>query len=250
MAKSPYLIGLTAISAGLRELKGVISNVYGRAQIVGLSIINHDLSGGADGSPSGDCSKAKDLVNLLKTQEDKRNMVAWLAFFGNIACKMENGICTEVQHFKPDNKRFRKPDLEAAAVHNWFEPYLPNGEKTHWFEGPPKPLYAQGTIGAIGDNIVNYADRFLGTDRRTGQLYDKVDRGDGTMVPRYNLSDYERETVEKVLTGLKNVGYMLGAREEAEELTARIHDITDFVNKADKVVDDLAKLGQQEVVNG
>lgn len=240
------LVGLTAISAGIRELKGVIANVYDRAQLVGVSIINHDLHGGNDGSPSGDCSKAKDLVNALKTQEDKRNMIAWFAYFGNIGVKMENGTATEVQHFKQDNKRYRQADLEGAKANKWYEPYLPNGEKAHWFEGPAKPLYTQGTIGGIGDNIINFADRFLGTDRKQGQLYDKVDRGDGKMVERYNLSDHEREQVEKVLTGLRNIGYMLGAREETEELTARVVELNDFVAKTDKVVSDLAKLGQQE----
>jgi hypothetical protein len=246
MAKSPYLIGLTDISKGIRELKGVISNVYDRAQTIGLSIINHDLNGGEDGSRTGDCSKAKDLVNVLKTQEDKRNMVAWLAYFGNIAVKMESGIATEVRHFPPESKRYRNADLEGAKANNWYEPYLDNGEKAHWFEGPAKQLYTPGTIGAIGDNVVNFADRFLGTDRRTGQLYDKVDRGDGTKVNRFNLSETELENVEKVLTGLRNIGYMLGAREEAEELTARVIELNEFTAKTNKVVDDLAKLGEQE----
>lgn len=242
------LIGLTAISGGIRELKGVIANALDRAQTIGVSIINHDLNGGNDGGPSGDCSKAKDLVNALKTQEDKRNMIAWLAFFGNISIKMERGIATDVQHFKPDSKRYRNADLDGAKANKWYEPYLANGDKAFWFEGPAKQLYTQGTMGGIGDTIVNFADRFLGTDKRTGQLYDKVDRGDGTMVPRYNLSDYERETVEKVLSGLKNVGYMLGAREEADELMGRITQLTDFADKANKVVDDLASLGTVEEI--
>lgn len=243
--RTAMLVGLTQISAGIRELKGVIANAYGRAQIIGVSIINHDLHG-KDGEPSGDCSKSKDLVNILKTQEDKRNMVAWLAYFGNIGCKMENGVCTEVQHFKPDSKRYRQPDLDGAKANNWYEPYLANGEKAHWFEGPPKELFTSGTIGGIGENIVNFADRYLGTDRRKGQLDDKVDRGDGTMVPRYNLTDFERDQVTKVLAGLRNVGFMLGAREETEELTARVQQLNEFVDKTDKVVTDLAALGQTE----
>ena len=254
MASTKMLIGLTAISAGLRQFKGIVSNAYDRAQILAVSIINHDLNGGKDGSPSGDCSKAKDLVNLLKTQEDKRNMIAFLGYFGNISFKMVSGTCTEVQHFKPDSKRYRKPDLEGANANNWYEPYLPNGDKAYWFEGPAKQLYVQGTIGGLGDNIVNFTDRFLGTDRRTGQLYDKIDRGDGTMIERYNLTKDERETVEKVMAGLRNIGYMLGAREEQEQTVARVHELQDFINQTTKVVDDLAKLGQteapQEVVNG
>jgi hypothetical protein len=237
------LIGLTAISGGIRELKGVISNAYGRAQLIAVSIINHDLFGGKEGERTGDCSKAKDLVNALKTQEDRRNMVAWLAYFGNIGCKMDNGLCTEVQHFKPDNRRYRQPDLDGAKANNWYEPYLANGEKAHWFEGPPKPLYTQGTIGTFGDNIVNFTERYLGTDRRQGQLYDKVDRGDGTMVDRFNLSNHERDQVEKVLKGLRNIGYMLGAREETEQLTARVVELNEFVNETEKVVDELNKLG-------
>jgi hypothetical protein len=247
MARNGMLIGLTAISGGIRELKGIIGNVYERAQIIGVSVINHDLNGGKDGERTGDCSKAKDLVNVLKTQEDKRNMIAWLAYFGNIGCKMESGVCTEVRHIPAESRRYRQPDLDGAKANNWFEPYLPNGEKAHWFEGPPKPLYAQGTVGDIGETVVTFANRFLGTDTRTGQLYDKVDRGDGTMVPRYNLSDTERENVEKVLAGLRNIGYMLGAREETEELTNRVVALNEFINKGDKVVEDLNKFAGETV---
>lgn len=247
MARLGLLIGLTAISGGIRELKGVVSNMYDRAQIIGVSIINHDLNGGNDGGPSGDCSKAKDLVNVLKTQEDKRNMIAWLAYFGNIAVKMENGIATDVQHFKPDSKRYRKADLDGAKANNWFQPYLANGEKAFWFEGPAKQMYTPGTIGGIGDNLINFADRFLGTDKRTGQLYDKVDRGDGTKVDRYNLSEHELKQVEQVLRGMRNIGYMLGAREETEELTARVVELNAFIGKTEKVVSDLDQLGQADV---
>jgi hypothetical protein len=246
MAKITMLIGLTNISKGIRELKGIGANFDLRAQMVGVSIINHDLNGGNDGGPTGDCSKAKDLVNALRTQEDRRNMVAWLAYFGNIGCKMEGGICTEVQHFKQDNKRYRKPDLDGAKANNWFQPYEANGEKAFWFEGPPKPLYTQGTIGNLGDNIVNLADRYLGTDKRVGQLYDKVDRGDGTMVRRYNLTPHEIKQAEEVLHGLRNLGYILGAREETEEvvaeiskLTDRVNELNNYVEKGNKVVDEL-----------
>lgn len=249
--KTAMLIGLTAISAGIRELKGIIANAQDRAQIIGISIINHDLFGGNDGGRSGDCSKSKELVNALKTQEDKRNMVAWLAYFGNIGCKMEQGMCTDVAHFKPDNKRYRQPDLDGAKANKWYEPYLPNGEKAHWFEGPPKPLYTQGTIGNLGDNIVNLADRFLGTDKRTGQLYDKVDRGDGTMVQRFNLSETELRQAEETLRGLRNLGYILGAREETEEVVAEIAKLTDRVNTLNNYVDNgnkvVAELNELEV---
>lgn len=245
MAKSIYLIGLTAISGGIRELKGVISNVYSRAQTIGLSIINHDLNGGADGSRTGDCSKAKDLVNVLKTQEDKRNMIAWLAYFGNIACKMENGVCTEVQHFKPDSKRYRQPDLDAAKVHNWYEPYLPNGEKAHWFEGPPKPLYASGTIANVGENVINFAERFLGTDSRPGDLTKTRDRGDGTMVPLYDLNDEEQQQARIVFDGLRKFGLMLMARERSEELTAEVVKLNDFTDATTRVLGEVSKLGEE-----
>jgi hypothetical protein len=249
------LIGLTAISAGIREMKGIIANAYERGQLIGQSIINHDLNGGKEGERTGDCSKAKDLVNALRTQEDKRNMIAWLGYFGNIACKMENGICTEVRHFPADSKRYRNADLEGAQANKWFEPYTNTGEKAHWFEGPAKQLYTPGTIGAIGDNIINLTDRFLGTDKRTGQLYDKVDRGDGTMVARYNLSETELRQAEETLKGLRNLGYILGAREETEEvvatidqLTNRVQELNNFMSKGEEVVTDLNNLNADAVV--
>jgi hypothetical protein len=67
------------------------------------------------------------------------------------------------------------------------------------------------------------------------------------MVPRYNLSDTERENVEKVLAGLRNIGYMLGAREETEELTNRVVALNEFINKGDKVVEDLNKFAGETV---
>jgi hypothetical protein len=238
------LVGLTAISAGIRELKGVINNVYDRAQLVGVSIINHDLNGGNDGSPTGDCSKAKDLVNVLKTQEDKRNMVAWLAYFGNIGVKMENGTATEVRHFQADNKRYRQPDLDGAKANKWYEPYLPNGEKAHWFEGPAKPLYTPGTLGDIGDNVITFAERFLGTDRRIGQLYDKVDAGNGDKVNRYNLSDEEIQQAEALFNGVRKFGLMLMARERAEEYTAEVVKLNEFLDQATKVINDVNNIGE------
>jgi hypothetical protein len=243
--KTGMLIGLTAIGAGIRELKGIVANAYERAQNIGVSIINHDLHGGKDGEPSGDCSKAKDLVNALRTQEDRRNMVAWLAYFGNIGCKMESGICTEVRHFPPESKRYRKADLDGANANNFFEPYDANGEKAFWFEGPAKPAYTPGTIADLGQNVLNFADRFLGTDRREGELSKTKDNGYGQNVPIYDLNDEERQQATDILTGMRKLGLMLMARERSEELTAEVTRLNEYVAATTKVVEDINKLGEE-----
>jgi hypothetical protein len=244
--KMKLLVGLTAISAGIREFKGIIANADERAQNIAVSIINHDLNGGKDGEPSGDCSKSKDLVNALRTQEDKRNMIAWLAFFGNIGCKMESGVCTEVKHIAADSKRYRKPDLEAAQVHNWYEPYLPNGEKAHWFSGPDKPVYTPGTLADLGQNVVNFGDRFLGTERRTGDLFATKDNGAGKSVPIYDLNNTEIEQARTLFEGVRKFGLMLMARERAEEYTAEVVKLNSFIDSTSKVLGDVAKLGETE----
>jgi hypothetical protein len=244
VAKMVLLIGLTAIGTNIRELRGIIANADERAQNIALSIINHDLNGGKDGEPSGDCSKAKDLVNALRTQEDRGNMIAWLAFFGNIGCKMERGICTEVKHITADSKRYRNPDLEAAKQHNWYEPYLSNGEKAHWFTGPAKPVYQPGTLADLGQNVVNFGDRFLGTERRTGDLFAKKDNGAGKQVPIYDLNETEVEQARTLFEGVRKFGLMLMARERAEEYTAEVVKLNEFVNSTSKVLGEVAKLGE------
>jgi hypothetical protein len=230
------LIGLTAIGQNIRELRGIISNAYERAQLIGVSIINHDLHGGKDGEPSGDCSKAKDLVNALRTQEDRRNMIAWLAYFGNIGCKMEGGVCTEGRHIPADSKRYRKADIDGAKANNWYEPYDANGNKAFWFEGPAKQLFTPGTIATVGDNILNFADRFIGKDGKPGQLDATKDNGAGKVVPLYDLTNEQRRMAEQVFTGLKRFGALLTAQATKEELQHELDRVNDLLAKSETML--------------
>jgi hypothetical protein len=235
------LLGLTAISAGIRDLKGVISNAQQRAQIIAVSIINHDLNGGKNGEPSGDVSKAKELVNALRTQEDRRNMIAFLGYFGNIGFKMDGGVCTEVQHFKPDNKRYRKADLDGAKANNWYEPYDKSGKKAYWFEGPERPAFTPGTIATVGDNILNFADRFLGKDGKPGQLDATKDNGRGETVPLYDLTDEQRKMAEQVLVGMKRFGALLTAQASKEELQAELDRVNELLNDSQRILNAVTK---------
>lgn len=227
------------LDKGIKDLRGITANALERAQVLAVGIIEHDIA-------HGDCSRAKDLVNVLHGQEQRRNMVQFLAYFGNIGIKMEKGVATGVGHIAETSKRYRKPNLEGAKANNWFEPYDGDGKRRDWFNGPEKPAYTPGTLGDVGQNVVNFAERMLGTDTRVGQLFAEKDNGRGEQVPVYDLTDDERQLAETTLKGLHQLGTMLMAREQVGVFAAKVKELQGFIAATDKVVDDINKLGKSE----
>lgn len=248
--KIKYLTGSALSNATLdkeiKDLKGIVQNVNERVQVILVGIIAH-------ANDSGDCSRAKPLVNTLRTQEDRRNAVEFLAYFGNVGCKMEKGVCTEVNRIDKGSKRYHArgtglfdADVDGAKSFDWWQPYDADGNRFPWFAGPPKPLYTPGTLGNLGENVMRFADRFLGTDTRDGELSKTKDNGAGKQVPIYDLTDHEREQATAILKGMRKLGLMLMARERTEELTAEVVKLNAFVDATTKITEDLENLDKVE----
>jgi hypothetical protein len=151
-------------------------------------------------------------------------MVQFLAYFGGIGCKMEKGICTGVGHIDVKAKNYHKPDLTGAKNNLWFEAYNAAGEKAHWFQGPPKPAYIPGTLGDVGQNVLNFADRL------TKNLDATKDNGRGEQVPIYDLSDDDRKEMSVALDAIRKIGRRVMAREMLETANSVIEETAGIFN--------------------
>lgn len=212
MSKVKYLSGTITnamLDKEIKDLNGIIANAHERAQAIAVAVIEHDRE-------HGDCSRAKNLVNAIPNREERGAMVQFLAYFGAIGCKMERGVCVSVGHIDAKAKRYRKPDVSAAKEHFWFEYYGADGKKAHWFQGPEKPAYIPGTLGVVGQNVLNFADRLQKSLDATR------DNGRGQQVNIYDLSDEDRKEVAVALGVIRTVGKRVMAREMLEEANAVI----------------------------
>lgn len=205
MKKVTLLVGLAAIDGGLRDLKGIVANVNERAQQLACSIIAHDVE-------HGDCSRASQLVNVLSSAEQRRFMVQFLAYFGNIGIKVEKGFATKAGHIADDSKRSRKPSIDGAKANNWFEPYDASGKKADWYEGPNPNLFVSGTLGDLGDSIIRFSKRI---EENLGKT---KDNGAGKDVPLYDLTDDQRKQVREALAVLTTVGNAVMANDVTERM--------------------------------
>jgi len=214
------------LDKGIKDLRGITANVLERAQVLAVGVIEHDIA-------HGDCSRARDLVNVLHGQEQRRNMVQFLAFFGNIGCKMEKGVCTGVGHIAENSKRYTKPNLEGAKANNWFEPYDGQGNRADWFQGPEKPVYTPGTLGDVGQNVFDFAERL---EKR---LTATKDNGRGEEVPVFDLTEAETQLAETGLEAIRRLGTAIMAREEIAGNNQRNKELQETVTKVDKMFADL-----------
>jgi hypothetical protein len=223
------LTGLSAIDTAIRDVKGIQSNLVERVQQLACSIINHDLHGGKGGEPSGDVSRAAALVNVLSSAEHRRFMVQFLAYFGNIAVRIEKGYATKAGHIAADSKRFRKPDLDGAKANDWSQPYDANGKKADWYEGPNPNVFVSGTMGDLGDTILKFAKRVEDNLSKT------KDDGTGQEVPLYALTADERTQVTKALTVLQAVGNSVMAADVTERMKPFIEQGGELLAFAEKI---------------
>ena len=221
------------IDKAIKDLKGIVSNAHERGQDIAVGIIAHDLQ-------HGDCSRAKALVNAIGNREERGFMVQFLAFFGAIGCKMDKGVCTAVGHIDSQTKRYRKPDLDAAKAHNWYEAYSKDGKKAHWFQGPEKPAYIPGTLGDVGQNILNFADRVAKS------LDGTKDNGRGQTVPIYDLNEDDRKELAVALDAIRKIGKRTMAREMLAEANAVIEDTAAVFELGSKPKDGIAEQTEGE----
>lgn len=233
--RTALLAGLAAIDAGITELKGIVANVNERVQQLAVSIISHDVE-------TGDCSRALKLVNVLPNSYRREFLIRYFEYFGAIGIDVKG---QKVKHIDTNSKRYRKPDVAAAKEHNWFEPFDANGKRADWYAGPNPAAFEPNTLGNLGQNVLRFADRFLGTDGKAGDLSKTKDNGSGKQVPLYDLTDAERKQAETVFNGVRKLGLMLMARERTEALTAEVVELNDFVAQTEKVLAPLEKLGKQ-----
>jgi hypothetical protein len=217
--KLKFLTGVTnaMLDKEIKDLKGIVANAHERAQVIAVAVIEHDRE-------HGDCSRAKALVNAIANREERNFMVQFLAFFGAIGCKMEKGVCTGVGHIDVKAKNYHKPDLTGAKNNLWFEAYNAAGEKAHWFQGPPKPAYIPGTLGDVGQNVLNFADRL------TKNLDATKDNGRGEQVPIYDLSDDDRKEMSVALDAIRKIGRRVMAREMLETANSVIEETAGIFN--------------------
>jgi hypothetical protein len=206
----------------IRDLKGISKNLNERVQTVAVGIIEHDIN-------HGDCSRAPKLINALPTGEQRRFLIQFLAYFGAIGVKMEKGTATGVGHIASDSNRYRKPDLEGARANMWFEPFDAAGNKADWYQGPNPRLFVPGTLGDLGVNIVQFADR---TEKR---LTDTRDNGAGVQVPNFELEQDELIQVRQALAVIRKVGNAVAAREQLANAQAEAERLQAEVANADNV---------------
>lgn len=221
MKKFALLAGLANIDGAIRDLKGIVANVNERAQQIACSIIAHDID-------HGDCSRATALINALSSAEQRRFMVQFLAYFGNIAVKVEKGYAVKVGHIAEDSKRHRKPDVAAAKLHDWSQPYDANGQKADWYEGPNPNIFVSGTMGDVGDQFLRFAKRIEDNLDKT------KDNGTGKEVPLFALDADQRKQVRDALVVIKTVGNAVMASDVTDRMKPFLEAGTEVAKLAEK----------------
>jgi hypothetical protein len=200
--KEKYLtdVSKSAIQKGIKDLRGIVANTLERVQVLAVAVIMHDAE-------HGDCTLAVDLVNSLPNAEQKRWLTQFLRYFGAIGVDMDKGTAKNAKHVDERTKTYRPRDVEGAKANLWFKP-----EDGNWFAGPPRDYYVPGTIGDVGDNVLRFGDRL------SKMLEGTKDRGDGQQVPVFNLTADQRKVADQVVVGLRRLGALMTAKENAEEL--------------------------------
>ena len=211
-------VSKAAITKEIKDLRGIVANANERAQVIAVAVIQHDAE-------HGDCTLAVDLVNSLPNAEQKRWMTQFLRYFGAIGLDMEKGRATNAKHVDPRTKTYRPRDLEGAKANLWFKP-----EEGGWFAGPPRDYYVPGTIGDVGENVMRFGDQL------SKKLTSTKDRGDGEQVPFFNLTDEQRKVVDQTIVGIKRLGALMAATENAEELKRELAQTEALIKDSENIL--------------
>ena len=211
------------IDKNIKELRGIVSNVSDRVQTLAVAIIQHDME-------HGECSRAVPLVNVLKSADQRQNLIQFFAYFGAIGIKVDKGVATGVGHIVSTAKRYNKPSVDGAKQFRWDEPYNADGSKAVWFQGPNRALFISGTLADVGNNILSFAERL------TGQLDKTKDNGAGEEVPLFVLTDAERNEVNAAMATLRTLGKAVMARELLADNAREATELQKLVDGGDKIV--------------
>jgi hypothetical protein len=218
-------VSKAAITKEIKDLRGIVANALERAQVIAVAVIMHDAE-------HNDCTLSVDLVNSLPNAEQKRWMTAFLRYFGEIGVEMKQGRATNAKHVDPRGKNYRPRNVDGAKANLWFEP-----EQGDWYTGPPRDEFVPGTIGVVGDNVVRFGERLA--DQLSGKALKTLPNGD--KVPFYALNDEQREVANQVVIGLKRLGSLLSATENAEELRRELAKQEALINDSTSILETVTK---------
>jgi hypothetical protein len=228
--KLKYLtdVSKAAIQKEIKDLRGIVANSLERAQLIAVAVIQHDAE-------HGDCTLAVDLVNTLPNAEQKRWMTQFLRSFGAIGIEMNKGTAVNAKHVDERSKNYRPRYIDGAKANMFYQP-----EQGGWFAGPPRDYFVPGTIGDVGDNVLRFGDRL-------GKMLDGTkDRGDGTDVPIFDLNAEQRKVADQVVVGLKRLGALLSATENAEELKRELAQTEALINDSNKILETITETVDEE----
>lgn len=228
MRKLKLLVGVAAISAGIKEIAGVADNLNARIQQSLESIIAH-----AAGDGNGDVSLALDLVKATKRYRTINTafIIGYLRHFGSITINLKaNNGKGKVSLMSKDAKGYRGFDVEGAKVHNWFDAVNDDGERAAWYQGPTPEAYEPDTIGDVSGRYMNFV-------KRERERLDGTKTVGGKEVPLVRVSESDRKALESALDLFERFATTLARHEDLEKLKQQMAEATEAAGQDKEVVE-------------
>lgn len=225
--KPQNLQGLAAIDRAIKSVAGVMGNLNERVQDIAVAIVEH-----AAGEGNGDMSRSLKLVQTVKRHRTLNTafLVGWFRYFGNANINLNaNDGAGKVSLVSKDAKGYRGFDVDGARANNWFDAFMPNGDRSTWYAGPAPAEFQPMTVGDLAERM----HRFV---KNTTKLLDDTKEINGREVTVVDLNEQDRSQVTNALAFIDRIANTLARHEEVKTLAAKLAEAEAGAGQDEEVV--------------